>query len=396
MAVILTLILLISMIPVLFLGVETIAAFFYSVRRKDLSATKKDSNQALYAILIPAYNEEKVIAATLTALIPQVASAHQILVVADNCNDQTAQIASQLGVTVLERFDEARRGKGYALDFGIKYLKTNACPEVVFFLDADCIVSKGSIGILINKAKSLQRPVQASNLSSSGESSSLKMRVASFAMIFKNYIRPLGLKMLKGPCLLSGTGMAFPWSIVDKLQFATGNIAEDMQMGINCVLLGAAPYYCEDVLIESSFPEEETAEKTQRTRWEHGHLRIIISEGPKLLVNSVKKKDRSVFLMGLEICVPPLSLLVLLQILVGGITIIYGFVVKEVSFMALGLFPPTSLAIIILLGWWGFARGILPSKYLLLIPWYVIQKIPIYLKFIYKPENRWIRTSRRK
>ena len=83
-------------------------------------------------ILIPAHNEAIVIGATLESLLSQVSNAKSIIVIADNCTDNTAEIARGYGVTVIERSNDRQRGKGYALDYGLQFLQSNP-PEIVIF-----------------------------------------------------------------------------------------------------------------------------------------------------------------------------------------------------------------------------------------------------------------------
>src|SRR5688500_3806106 len=84
------------------------------------------------AVLIPAHDEAAVIAATLRTLLPTVPPQTRVLVVADNCTDSTAQIARLHGAEVIERESQGQRGKGFALDFGIRHLAARPPAAVVF------------------------------------------------------------------------------------------------------------------------------------------------------------------------------------------------------------------------------------------------------------------------
>ena len=66
----------------------------------------------LLAVVIPAHNEVRGIAATLRQIIPQLEAGDRLIVIADNCTDDTASIATQAGAEVLERSDSQHRGKG--------------------------------------------------------------------------------------------------------------------------------------------------------------------------------------------------------------------------------------------------------------------------------------------
>ena len=82
------------------------------------------------AMLIPAHNESSGVIATLQCLKSQLQAGDRILLVADNCSDDTASIAGAEGVEVIERTNLDQRGKGYALDFGWRapaWLATDLC-----------------------------------------------------------------------------------------------------------------------------------------------------------------------------------------------------------------------------------------------------------------------------
>jgi glycosyltransferase involved in cell wall biosynthesis len=93
-------------------------------------------------VVIPAHDEAHGIADTVRGVL----AAKQargvecaVLVVADNCTDDTAERARAAGATVLERTDENLRGKGYALDFAFGHLLEQGV-DALIVLDADARV----------------------------------------------------------------------------------------------------------------------------------------------------------------------------------------------------------------------------------------------------------------
>ena len=88
------------------------------------------------AVLIPAHNEAAEIGITLKNLISQLKNDDRLIVIADNCTDNTALIAQQYGAIVIERNNPDQRGKGYALDYGLSFLESDP-PDVVIIIDAD-------------------------------------------------------------------------------------------------------------------------------------------------------------------------------------------------------------------------------------------------------------------
>jgi cellulose synthase/poly-beta-1,6-N-acetylglucosamine synthase-like glycosyltransferase len=88
------------------------------------------------AVLMPAHNESAGIVPAIEAVNEQLQPGDRLLVVADNCSDDTARVAAAAGAQVAERTDPQCRGKGYALDFGVRRLEADP-PEVVVIIDAD-------------------------------------------------------------------------------------------------------------------------------------------------------------------------------------------------------------------------------------------------------------------
>src|SRR5438874_4517980 len=195
------------------------------------------SENARVAVLIPAHDEAAVIGATLRTLVPTMPGAGRVLVVADNCSDTTATIARQCGAEVIERHDATRRGKGFALDFGIRHL-ANDPPDCVVFLDADCRVGSDAVRLLSAGAIAMGRPVQGLNLCDPDPNGSPLQMISGLAFRFKNLIRTIGLSRLAGLNHLSGTGMALTWQLTARLELANGNVVEDMQLGIDLASAG--------------------------------------------------------------------------------------------------------------------------------------------------------------
>lgn len=346
-----------------------------------------------FTVIIPAHNEASTIGRTLDILLGDGLGGDQVLVVADNCTDATAEIARDHGATVLERHECDRLGKGYALAAGLSHLRTEP-PKVVVIVDADCRVEPGAILSLVSATTQRDRPTQLVYLLAEPQSSGYRAAVSWLAVVFKNLVRPRGLGRIGGPCHVLGSGFALPWSVVDQVNLATGNIVEDMQLGIDLALAGWPPTFCEGGRVLSDMAPSDSASKTQRTRWEHGHLQTLLTQVPRLLFGCVRRLDPRLLLMALDLAVPPLSLLVI------------GWIGATVLCMATAMLgasnrPAMTLACLgvamvlaVFVGWFRFARQTIPLSQLLAIPAYVLWKIPIYCQFILSRQTAWVRTGR--
>ncbi len=313
-------------LPCAVVFIEVLVAFF----RQNGSVCKKPQlcdAKKKRAILIPAHNEAAVIHDTLSTLTSQMQATDRLVVVADNCTDTTATIAKQAGAIVLERQNHQLRGKGYALDCGLRYLSKNP-PDVVVMVDADCQVQPGAIDAVANLAINTHRPIQATYLLNQGPNPSANQMLSTFAFKVKNLVRPLGMQVLGQSCLLTGTGMAFPWSIIQKADLANSNIVEDMKLGLDLAVAGHSPLICSDALVIGEQPQKLSAAITQRTRWEHGHLKTLLTSVPRLLWEGMKQGRLELAVLALDVSVPPLSLLVMLwtavATLVTMLTLVWG------------------------------------------------------------------------
>lgn len=378
-------------LPCTVLLLECLGALFSRPLR--LSSAVKTNRDAVLTVLMPAHNEAEVIAETLATLTPQLAPQDRLIVVADNCTDETAALARAAGATVLERNDNARRGKGYALDCGLRFMAASP-PEAVVIVDADCQFRSGSVRELAAASIAYQKPVQGVYLIDKPASPSLKESVSAFAFKVKNLVRPLGLKQFGLPCLLTGTGMAFPWSVMTTVDLATQSIVEDMKLGFDLAIAGTPPMLCPSVTVVGPLPPNDEAATTQRTRWEHGHLQLISRYCPKLFSQAVVQMRPDLLATALDLIIPPLSLLVMLW---GATTVVMTLVSWVMGFwLPAWICYGAGAALIsaVMLAWTRFAQSDLSMTMLLRVPVYILWKIPVYLKFVTEPQVEWVRTRR--
>jgi cellulose synthase/poly-beta-1,6-N-acetylglucosamine synthase-like glycosyltransferase len=345
------------------------------------------------AVLIPAHNEESVISGAIRSILPQLSDTDQLVVVADNCSDKTGEIASDEGARVVVRLDPARVGKGYALDFGVRNLRPSR-PEVVIVIDADCQVAPGAIDTLARACASSSRPVQALYLMHVVPNSHPGTRLAQFAWVIKNHVRPLGLLRLDLPCQLMGTGMAFPWAVLANAELATGDIVEDLKLGISCARAGAPPLFCPDALVTGTFPTSREGMRVQRTRWEHGHLGMMLKEAPRLLFESFTNANPRLMALALDLSIPPLALLALLLGAVWLASLLL-YVTTELGLpLALSTAAVLMLMITVFLSWLRYGRQTLSLGDLAYATVYSTAKIPLYVKFLFSRQTAWVRSKR--
>lgn len=379
-------------VPSIILFAETAVAFF--LPRRDWPVIAEGKFRSI-AVLVPARNESAGIAPTLEDISRQLNAGDQLIVVADNCTDDTAAVASAYGAQVIVRNDMDRRGKGYALAFGLEYLAARP-PEIVIVVDADCRLGADTIKTLTAAAAASNRPVQALYLMKPPVGHEQRFAVAEFAWIVRNYVRPLGLANLGLPCQLMGTGMAFPWRVISSTNLASGNLVEDLELGLNLARNGHPPKFCMEAIVESLFPTTEEGMVKQRQRWEHGSLSMLLNRSVRLCFAAARRLNFPLLVLGLDLMVPPLAVhaaAILLATAACGVLYLFG---ASGLAIALAMLGGSLFAASLLLSWAGFGRTVLPARQFHRLLPYLLAKLKIYKGFSARNPGEWLRSDRTK
>jgi len=334
------------------------------------------------AIVIAAHDEAGGIAATLAAVRSVAPAGARLLVVADNCGDATAALARAAGAEVIERQDAARHGKGFALAFARDYLASDP-PAVVIVLDADCAMAGDGIARLAAAAQALGRPVQSAYLMRPRPDRGALAALSGFAFLVRNLVRQRGLARLGAPAVLTGSGMAFPWTVFAGAPLASGDLVEDLRLGVALARAGDPPAFLADVTTCSD-PAPRGAMRAQRSRWEHGFLRSALRTAPPL----IGAGRWPLLWLGLHLTVPPIALLATIDLI--ALLLLAASPLPQAILAGLVLL----LALLMLLSWARFGRQQISARQLLLVPFYMVWKLPIYMAALLRPERRWVRTGR--
>lgn len=317
---------LVSVLTLLFL----LAAAAVFARRPRLSGSAEAALRL--AVIVPAHDEELMLAKTLESLKTQSypAARYEIVVVADNCTDRTAEIARSLGSTVLERTNLAERGKGYALNFAISHLLTSPdVPDGFLIVDADTCVSSELLSAMNIRLASGAGPSGLSawqaryGVLNSQDGWRAALMAGAFDLV--NHVKPMGREMLGLSVGLKGNGMAFSRAVAELIPWSGGSLTEDLDYGLEMarrfhVRVGYAP----EVIVQAQMPADGTQASSQRARWEEGRARMIRERALPLLLEGLRRRNLLLWDMGWDLVVPPLAELAgligawLLLIALGG------------------------------------------------------------------------------
>lgn len=345
------------------------------------------------AVLMPAHDEALNICDAVASVRRDLRPQDRLLVVADNCADDTATLARAADAEVIERQDVVRRGKGYALDFGMRHLALNP-PAVVVIIDADCSVRPGSIACIAAEALHLGAPAQAHYRMDLPPSAGLKLKIAAFAWRVKNLVRPLGYLRLGLPCQLMGSGMAFPWNLIAQADLADGHLVEDLKLGLEFARNRTAPRFVPQAEVRSVFPASATGLATQRRRWEHGHLGMLLDGAPRLLWQGLRSANLGLLALAVDLCIPPLALLALLMLAAVTTSTVAWWLLGWTAPLLIAWASCAAFVVAVLVAWARFARDTLSVTEMAGIPLYVLWKVPVYLRFALRRERNWVRSAR--
>lgn len=359
--------------------------------RRGISPRLRTSTAAL---LIPAHNEAEAIAETVENARRQLRSGDRILVIADNCSDETAELARSAGAEVVVRVDDEKKGKGFALEAGLTAVTERDAPTVIVVLDADCMFSPGSLDALVDSAASMQVPVQAFYRMGQSRSDDPGVRVAEFAWRIRAELRPSGLSCLGLPCQLMGTGMALPWALIRRSDLGGSHITEDLKLGVALALAGRAPRFCRDATVTSSLPPTENGRRQQRRRWIHGHLSVIAEDVPRLLGRTLQYGDPQALAMAMDLAILPLTGFAILHVL--------GAIVAGGIFLTSGSSAPLAISVVgcvlffgsVGAAWIMRGRDLIGWRELSGIARHMAQVVIVLIQFVTGNRSEWVRSQR--
>jgi 1,2-diacylglycerol 3-beta-glucosyltransferase len=283
-------------------------------------ATPSAAPRARLAVLVPAHDEEELVGRTVASLRAQTypLARTRIIVIADNCEDRTAEIARAAGAEVLERRDE-RRGKGHALRWAMDRLLAGAePPDAVVVVDADSIAEPQMLAHLAGALAAGADAAQAEYLVLADDSSTRSRLVAAAFLLFHR-VRLGGRAALGMPASLVGNGMLFSRRLLEARPWNAFTGVEDLEYTIELRLAGVRPRYVPAARLAGPVPHSYGGMRGQRLRWEGGRWHVVRTRLPQLLGHALRR-DPGVLDAALDLAVPPLGLLAMGTLAGGAVT----------------------------------------------------------------------------
>jgi 1,2-diacylglycerol 3-beta-glucosyltransferase len=369
-------------------------------RQKEPPATS-GAPRTRFQIVIPAHDEAAGIAQTVESLAAVDYPGHlfEVVVVADNCRDDTAQRARAAGARVLERADETLRGKGYALAYAFEGCIAAGDVDAVVVVDADTLVSPNLLRAFDARLQAGAKAVQA-DYAVRNPDEGWRTRLMAIAFGMFHVVRSAGRENLGVSCGLRGNGMCFATALLEEVPHDAFSVVEDLEYGIRLGQHGYRVHYAGEAHVYGEMVSSEKASRSQRQRWEGGRLQMAKRHALPLLTRAIKERNPVLADLAMDVLVPPLSLLVVAT--VAGTAVCAGLaVIRRRPNAGLFLFGASSvfLAAYAARGWQVSGTGVRGLATLGYAPVYMVWKASLRFKGALRrtrkaaPEE-WVRTAR--
>lgn len=374
-----------------------VVSMFGWIKRKEESADLY-SPVKRFALVVAAHNEENVIGSIVRNLksLDYPNELYDIFVIADNCTDSTARLARENGAIAFERFDNNKKGKGYALEWMFdKIFKMEKKFDAVCVLDADNLLSLNFLKEM-NKHLCKGHKVVQGYLDSKNPKDSYIAASYSIAFWTNNRIFQLARYYLGLSCELAGTGFVVTTDLLKEIGWGATSLTEDLEFTIKLILRGEKVYWAHEAAVFDEKPLTLKQSWKQRKRWMQGQCDCACRYIKPLMTRAIKNRDLVAFDNALYVIYP-------LFVVLGGVVMLANFLKlvfftdfthlfdREFVQASLLFFITTYMGIIFVALEKKLSLKIL--AYYILYPFYTLTWIPIMIQgFIDRDKKEWVHT----
>jgi cellulose synthase/poly-beta-1,6-N-acetylglucosamine synthase-like glycosyltransferase len=350
------------------------------------------TRQLRFDLIVPAHNEEAVIANIVSSLkaVDWPADRFRVVVVADNCTDKTAAIARAAGAQVLERTDREKRGKGYALQLAFKASREHNWANAVAVVDADAQVSANFVEAIACRMERGEHAVQV-HYGISNTNASWRTRLLSIAKAAFHMVRSRARERLKLSCGLRGNGWSVTHDLLERVPYSAFSLTEDLEYGITLGINGYRVAYADEAHSDAEMVSGEKESRKQRQRWEGGRFALVRSCTLPLLAVGLRRRSGVCIDLALDLMVLPLSYVALnvAVLLCAAFAAAHSVGVGWI-WVASGC--AAALVLHILRGWQLSGSGLQGLLDLGRAPGFVLWKVVLMLRG--GTSKEWVRTKR--
>ena len=351
-----------------------------------------------FAMVVCAHNEAAVIAPLVDNLrkLNYNSDLYDIFVVADNCQDNTAEVARKAGAIVHERFHDTKKGKGYAMDWMFDRLfKMDRHYDAVCVFDADNLVHPNFLKEMNSRLCNGEKLIQG-YLDSKNPTDTWVSGVFSISFWIVNHVWHLAKYNMGLSACLGGTGMCIDTDILKRYGWGATCLTEDMEFTMKAMMENIPTTWAHDAIIYDEKPLTFMAAWNQRMRWAQGHFDVANRYIIPMFKKAIRERDIVVLDCTVNLIQPYFLMISTFFVLCSSVyeyypfytNIIYSIIPMQVwTIIGIGqyIFPVACL--------WKIRASFMSWVYLLFYPIFVYTWVPItVIGFFRRHEHEWNHT----
>ena len=360
-------------------------------KEKPLIKNKKHK----FMMILPAHNEASVIGALVESLqaLDYPKELYDIYVIADNCTDNTAQIAKNLGAIVYERFDEKRKTKGFAMQWFLNQkIKENADYDAFCVFDADNVVDKNFLNAMNKKLCQGEEIVQGYRDIKNPADSWISAGYALFYWMMNRFYHLARYNLGLSP-LINGTGFMVDFNLIKPTGWDTITLTEDIEFSLKNIAKGRKLGWATDAIVYDEQPTEFKQSWSQRSRWTVGHIQcmgIYTKDLAKAVLEyrTLMNFDGFLYLMGIPMMIVTFLLLAINTVIFLADGMSAGMLIfNYIKYLVATFIVPVFTAIFVMI----IEKKPIKKmwKGIILYPVFMASWILINIKCIIKPNTQW-------
>jgi cellulose synthase/poly-beta-1,6-N-acetylglucosamine synthase-like glycosyltransferase len=349
-----------------------------------------------FAILVPAHNEEFLVATICQSLlqVDYPRDQFEVFILVDNCSDRTAEICRQYPIQVLERNDPNNCGKGQALAWGLQQVVLDGF-DAVFIVDADNYVDPTILCELSRLLNQGELAIQCFNAVGNRDDSWFTQllfvsRTISNLLYHEAKFR-LGLSSY-----LMGNGLCFKSELLQQKGWTAFSAGEDWEYYAQLVMDGIKIGFATKARVFHQESRSINQATSQRLRWSSGRFNIAKTLGVRLFMKGIRERNWQIFDGSLPLIFPNYSLQINLTLVSLGLALLLPSSSLKVVFLAVTLVLLAGQFLLFLAG--AFIAGSQWKTFCatIYIPVFLVWKSVIDFLCITKlyRGGKWIRTKR--
>jgi cellulose synthase/poly-beta-1,6-N-acetylglucosamine synthase-like glycosyltransferase len=347
-----------------------------------------------FAVLIPAHNEEQLIAETVRSLRESDYPSERctVYVIADNCTDRTAEIAAAAGAKVLVRVDSDRRGKPYALAWAIEQITLNTYDAFVI-IDGDTVVDRRFLAAMdVHMRRGAQALQGYYGVLNPEENWVTRLGVIPAAVKFRLHFP--GKIAVGLSCPLAGNGMCFSRDVIARFGWNAFSLTENWEYYIILTLNGYLVSSAPEAVIYSQLVRSLKLGEPQRMRWMKGRMETLRQYFAQLIApggHYLRRLDAAI-----ELGRPSYSMLFIWSmayLVVTGVLAAFGAI--QSGWAAGAALLVALQAGYVLTGVAVAGRGLATWLALGAVPFYLAWKLVVTVKGLLTIKDKtWVKTTR--